>query len=300
MNALSAYKRDVTSQAGENGIIEEIFSRIESRTRWCVEFGAWDGERYSNTWNLVNRNGWHGVYIESNKRRFARLQEKYAHNPQVVCIRACVSHGEEPRTLDKILSAVPQLPTEFDLLSIDVDGNDYHIWAGVKQYVPRVVLIENNPTIPPHMDVVGPPGNCDLGCSARALVKLGKEKGYELVAHTGPNCIFAHESDFQKIGISDNSLERLFSPDHLRYLISTFDGRAFVPKVPAYGYRPLTPGAGLRRLCRRIINAAMGIRWSTMGAITDCLKAGTNPGRVCRGVMFVCDDGRRRADEPPR
>jgi hypothetical protein len=37
----------------------------------------------------------------------------------------------------------------FDFLSIDIDGNDYHAWHAIKNYQPKILMIEFNPTIPP-------------------------------------------------------------------------------------------------------------------------------------------------------
>ena len=61
------HSRNVTSQSGEDGILEEIFRRIQptandtAKQRWCVEFGAWDGVHLSNTRQLLKTEGWGGV-----------------------------------------------------------------------------------------------------------------------------------------------------------------------------------------------------------------------------------------------
>ena len=62
---LSQYANNVTSQYGEDGIIAEIIKTIgDDIARYCVEFGAWDGNHLSNTWSLVNDHGWGVCYIE--------------------------------------------------------------------------------------------------------------------------------------------------------------------------------------------------------------------------------------------
>ena len=43
-----------------------------------------------------------------------------------------------------------------DLLSIDIDGNDYHIFESLKKLRPRLIICEYNPTIPVWYDVYGP------------------------------------------------------------------------------------------------------------------------------------------------
>ena len=39
---------------------------------------------------------------------------------------------------------------EIDLLSIDIDGNDYHVWKAIDVINPRVVVIEYNAKFTPH------------------------------------------------------------------------------------------------------------------------------------------------------
>jgi hypothetical protein len=52
---LSRHASNVTSQCGEDGIIAKALSLIPERTFWCVEFGAWDGKLYSNTYDLGSK-----------------------------------------------------------------------------------------------------------------------------------------------------------------------------------------------------------------------------------------------------
>ena len=67
-------------------------------------------------------------------------------------------------------------------MSIDVDGIDFHIWKGMADYRPRVMVIEYNNTAPPHIELVGRKDGNNFGASARALYRLGREKEYALVA----------------------------------------------------------------------------------------------------------------------
>ena len=57
------YAKDIHSQNGEDGIIEELLKRLEIKDGWVCEFGAWDGVYLSNTFALVEK-GFKGVYIE--------------------------------------------------------------------------------------------------------------------------------------------------------------------------------------------------------------------------------------------
>lgn len=288
MKPLAEYAANVTSQAGEDGVLAELFRRIGPATRWCVEFGAWDGRRFSNTWSLVSSGQWKGVYIEADRRRFADLKASFRGNDNVVCINQFVSH--EPGAvglLDTLLATVSPLPAAFDLLSIDVDGNDYHIWDALRRYRPRVVVIENNPTVPPDVELIGPPGNTDVGSSAKALVKLGRSKGYELVAHTGVNCIFVEASEFPKAGVDNNDLEALFRKDHLRYVMSTWDGRLMIAGPLPYGCRVLRPRPLMRWAARGALNLLTGRRRTRVREIFGRISGTSARRKITTGILFV-------------
>ena len=77
MNTLNKYGKNIKSQDGEDGILEYIFDVIGQESKRGVEFGAWDGEYSSTTWNLIVNKGWEGVYIESNGEKYKALSEKW-------------------------------------------------------------------------------------------------------------------------------------------------------------------------------------------------------------------------------
>lgn len=125
--------------------------------------------------------------------------------PDIHCVSSYVQFSP-PGTLDDLLAATP-IPRDFDLLSIDIDGNDYHVWRAVTQYSAHVVVIEFNPTVPDDVDWVQEADpRIQQGSSAAALYRLGREKGYEPVAITQTNIVFVRREFFAAFGISDNSL----------------------------------------------------------------------------------------------
>lgn len=207
-NWFDEYLMDITSQSGEDGIINKIFEIIPNTNKWCCEFGAWDGKKYSNTFQLLSKKGWSGVLIEADSQKFKSLGETFPDNKKITFINKYVSFSGND-TLDKILETT-KIPQNFDLLSIDIDGNDYHVWNSVNKYTPKVVVIEFNPSIPNHVEFVQKADfSINHGNSALSLVKLAKSKGYELVAVTDLNLFFVKSHLFDLFKIQDNTLQNL-------------------------------------------------------------------------------------------
>ena len=187
-------RRSVTSQTGEDGVLAAIFERIGTRNKWCCEFGALDGKTGSNTWNLIHNHGWHGIMIEGNTERFERLLSAAVLIGDVVPLHAYVS-TEGPNSLDNLL-AEAKAPVDIDLISIDIDNDDYFVWQALSNFSPRVVVIEVNSQWPPEAEKIPVPGynrfTYHTGASIRSMVQLAKSKGYELAIHTG-NAIFVRQ-----------------------------------------------------------------------------------------------------------
>ena len=93
-------------------------------------------------------------------------------------------------TRDTISDVFKELsvPPEFDVLSIDIDGNDYWVWDAIEGFTPRVVVIEYNPQFEPDVNWVMKynctatwDGSGYFGASLKSLELLGAKKGYHLV-----------------------------------------------------------------------------------------------------------------------
>ncbi len=225
---LHEFARNVHSQKGEDGIIAKILEIIGVDKGWCVEFGAWDGEHLSNTFNLIANHGFSAVLIEGSENRFHVLEERFRDNANVIPLNAFVGFTANDG-LDTLLAST-QIPLDFDVLSIDIDGNDYHAWTAVNRYRPKLVVIEFNPTIPSVVEFVQPADmSLNQGASILSMSLLGKEKGYELVAATDYNCFFVPQEHFGRFGIQDNSVRAIRpNEDLVTYIFNGFDGTVFV------------------------------------------------------------------------
>ena len=152
MNTLNTYKNNIFSQFGEDGIIKEILRRLDISSGTAIEFGAWDGVLLSNTAALWTGSNWKGVLIEAGTEKFDFLKKVCA-NHKCVCINEFVK-PTGAGSLEDILERNSIQPSDITLLSIDIDGNEYHILNGLKKIHPAILVMEYNPTIPPEMFVV--------------------------------------------------------------------------------------------------------------------------------------------------
>jgi hypothetical protein len=225
MPALANFRKNVHSQNGEDGVIEEINRRLGLTTGWFVEFGAWDGKHLSNTFLLLEK-GWQGIYIEADRQKFATLNTNMAAFQGRATTLCAFVEPEGKNSLDQLL-AQTRLPCDFDLLSIDIDTCDWHIWRSLKNYQPKVVVIEINSFIPVGIYQTHR-GGAIVGSSFSAMVDLATRKGYHLVCHTG-NLIFVRNDLIVKLGLPDDDLhfpETLFDYSSV-YL--TYD--LYIPRI---------------------------------------------------------------------
>jgi len=214
---LLEYARNVTSQFGEDGIIEHIFKVLTPKHKYCVEFGAWDGKVLSNCYNLIKNNGWRGAMIEANTDKFQELKHTYAGH-DVAKVNQFV-HFDGEGKLDNILASVGA-PKDFDILSIDIDGCDYYIWESLTEYAPEVVVVEFNGTIPNDVIFVQEKSfEVNQGSSLLAFIDLGKRKGYELIVATWGNAIFVKKENLHLFNIPNNFIHFMYK--------SPVDGRIF-------------------------------------------------------------------------
>jgi len=188
-------KKNKYSQYGEDGITEAIFERIGVKNGWCLEVGASDGILFSNSRQFVEK-GWNAILIESEKLAYERLVENCKIYPKARPVHAKI---DSEHTLDSILE-MHDAPIDIDLLIIDIDGQDYHIWNAMMKYRPRVIVVEYNPQAESeYIPALGADGKDGLDQAGRAaIIRLGSSKGYRACIETPINIIMIHEDNFEK------------------------------------------------------------------------------------------------------
>lgn len=202
---LKSYRYNRYSQNGEDGLIEEIFSRLGITGGFVVEFGAADGLWLSNSarWWKDEADNFKALLIEPREEAYGELLKNIG--PNAVAQNRFVSPDKDSDDfLEKIFAEVG-VPKDLELLSIDVDSCDYAIWESLQGWNPKVVIVEGNSGFGAHTLHV----SLDNGSSAASLVELGARKGYSLAAHCG-NCIFVRNDLFPHLGMGNHSLAQLW------------------------------------------------------------------------------------------
>lgn len=185
--SINLYERKFYSQNGEDGILEEIFRKIDFFNKFCVELGSGDGSE-CNTRYLIEKYGLRYLLIDGG-----------------IFTNTVLDIKREFLTAENInlIFMKYNVPGEFDLLSIDIDYNTFWIWHALdNRYRPRVVVVEYNSLLPPDVSWVVKydpegvwQGDDYFGASLKAFVKLAKKKGYTLVGceSRGVNAFFVRD-----------------------------------------------------------------------------------------------------------
>ena len=182
---LERFERRVTSQCGEDGVLAAIFARCGETNRSYVEFGCGNGIE-CNT-REPHRQGWRGLLMDG------------AENPGAADV-VIHRHWITPENINALLDE-HDVPAEPDLMSIDLDGNDYWVWRAIDRR-PRVIVAEYNGNLAADvaLTIACDPEHCwdgtdYYGASLLALVGLAREKGYTLVycSQSGVNAFFVRD-----------------------------------------------------------------------------------------------------------
>jgi len=188
----------LSSQNGEDGLVLELIRRIGNPTHRFVEVCC--GDNGGNSGVLAFELGWSGLMVDGDDKRLVDLRKRFhVDDSRVHVVHAWVTREN---IVEMIVDAA--MATEIDLLSLDLDGNDYWIWEAIDNCNPRIVIVEYNSAFGPDRKVTIP-YQADFrrpkhfknyyGCSLGALEHLGQTKGYRLIGvePRGVNAFFLRE-----------------------------------------------------------------------------------------------------------
>lgn len=198
---LAGFETKIYSQNGEDGIIRAIFDILGESDRLYVEIGCEDGQE-CNT-RLLREGGWDGWMFDAVNQR----EEWNLFQERVDC-----------ENISAILNN-HSVPKNFDLLSLDIDFNDFHVLNQVlRSYRPRVIVVEHNSSFGPTLDAVVPylphwnwDGTQWFGASLSAFCALALKFNYTpvYVESNGVNLFLVDSSEWGDLPVeTPNDLYR--------------------------------------------------------------------------------------------
>jgi hypothetical protein len=217
------HERKVFSQNGEDGLLLHLFSKIGAPHKNFIEFGIEDGTE-CNAANLAVYFGWRGLFIEGSPSLAERARtfyhQQHGLRPQDVQVLCAFITREN---VNELFSA-HGFTGEIDLLSVDIDGNDYWVWQSIEIISPRVVVVEYNASFGPDRALTVAydpafdrhqkhPSGWYHGASLAALTKLANSKNYLLAGceSLGSNAFFVRR-DVAGGKIEEFSVAEAFYP----------------------------------------------------------------------------------------
>lgn len=178
----------IYSQFEEDGILLYIFAAIGAEYKKFIDIGSGDGIN-SNCANFAVNFGWNGCFIDGNPQNIKNGKKYYANNSDTWAYPPTFINAFIQRENINELISDHGFAGGVDLISIDIDGNDYWIWDALTVVEPRVVMVEthiefgmNSIVVPYDKNYSYPGKHPDYhGASPVAMEKLARKKGYRLV-----------------------------------------------------------------------------------------------------------------------
>ncbi|MDR1007527.1 MAG: hypothetical protein LBL65_03030 [Campylobacteraceae bacterium] len=208
------------SQNDEDGIIAEIFRRMGGggvKNRTFIEFGAENGLE-NNTHFLLHK-GWKGLWIEGSKKSYTQILSNFRKPISENRLEVINAFVNKDNINDLISKNKLGISAEIDLLSIDIDGNDYWVWQAISCVTPKVVVIEYNAKFPPDFEWIMEYDENHIwekddnqGASLKSFELLGRKLGYQLVgtSFTGSNAFFVKQEYAKELFPKPATAENLY------------------------------------------------------------------------------------------
>lgn len=213
----------VFSQHREDGIIDHLLDAVGVGPSAFVEFGF--APDVCNCLNLMLNRRFGGLFIDGSEGKCTLAREVFQRLGRRDVTVAC--KFLTTADLNRVIAG-NGVQGEIDVLSIDVDGNDYWFWEALDVVTPRIVVIEYNASFGPSRSLTVPydpefvryhkhDSGFYHGASLTALERLGRRKGYRLVGcdSTGVNAFFLRD-DLGATEVETLEVSRAFHPHRSR------------------------------------------------------------------------------------
>ena len=214
---LAAHEFRAFSQFGEDGILQFLTRVVPIPRKIFVEFGV-ESYREANTRFLLVNDNWSGLVLDGDAENIKTIREDPIYWYHNLKARAAFVTRDN---IDALLSE-EGAAGDIGLLSVDIDGVDWWVWEAVESSRPAIVVAEYNHRFGPDASVTVPyrpdfdrrrahHSLCYFGASLRALERLGRRKGYDLVGcgSAGLNAFFVRR-DLRPDSLTARTVEEAF------------------------------------------------------------------------------------------
>ena len=210
--SLIDYAKNVYSQNGEDGIIEELLTSLDLTQGTMVEFGGWDGVYLSNVLHHWMHKDFNVISIESDAARSNEAKRAFESYDSYTCVHSMISsNGQDENSIDNILEREGVVPEELVLMCIDVDGEDYNIFKSIEKYRPIILIIEDS--VEEHIKDIEASGyNLVIFNGNSILVRSDYDTGYERVDFR-ESYDYAQQFDYSYVGNDGEVLTDIY---HIR------------------------------------------------------------------------------------
>ncbi len=185
---INDYEFKIFSQFGEDGIIQYLIKNIYIENNTFIEFGV---ENYleSNTRFLMMNNNWQGFVMDGSEEKIKSIRQREWYWKYNLTEKAVFIDKDNINDLIAKTSF-----SNIGILSIDLDGNDYHIFNEIclTKINPSIIILEYNSLFGKDRFISVPYdrtfdrtkahySTLFFGASLPALNYLASKKGYYLV-----------------------------------------------------------------------------------------------------------------------
>jgi hypothetical protein len=205
---LSDAEVTVFSQWGEDGILDYLCDIAGLDRPNILELGAGNFEECNSRFLIENRFA-NSVLVDARLDLKTVVEQNSAYwKTHMLAINSWIT----PETIKEIQSQAKAFLGIIDIVSIDIDGNDYWVLAAFDLSEVAIVVAEYNPLFGSHLPVTIPRNddfdrteahfsNLYYGVGLSAWVKFFKEKGFVLAGtnKVGSNAFFIKEALLQKL-----------------------------------------------------------------------------------------------------
>ncbi|MFD0987427.1 hypothetical protein [Methyloligella solikamskensis] len=201
IDTLADVEFSVTSQWGEDGIIEWLVQKLPGIDRSFVEFGVENfGE--ANARFLLQNRGWRGLAMDGSEAHMNHLRSETLYWRYDLVAECAFVTAENINALLKKHG----FDGDLGILSVDIDGNDYWVLKAIDCVQPALLIAEINgvfgdrhaitiPYDPSFERLKAHHSGQYFGASLQAMIALAKEKGFTFLGtnSNGVNAFFVRD-----------------------------------------------------------------------------------------------------------